>query len=197
MSDPKIWDYPKAILTTKYGTREIVVTEATHVHVSHDGYEGGTAKYLGPVRGINYHVSAHLYRWSDGTWHIGENDGYGFNFDILEGTDSSKDPKQWDKRQSNASSLYMSREGGFTDASKSAREAIGKEIERAFNEWIKTTEAAEAFEIGQEKYLRRELEEATGEMNKTFAAYQVAEKKANEANEALTQFLGEREGVKA
>lgn len=205
MSDPKIWDYPKAILTTKYGTREITVTDANHVHVSHDGYDQGTAKYLGPLRGIGYHVSAHLHRWSDGSWHIGANEGFGFNYDFIEGKDETTaalekrthDPDQWKKRQENASSLYMTRAGAFNDASKSAREAIGKEIERAFNEWIKTTEAAEAFEDGQEKYLRRELESTTEEMNKTFAAYQIAEKKANDANEALTQFLGEREGVKA
>jgi hypothetical protein len=206
MDKRQIWDYPKATLKTKYGDREMAATSNDHVHVTHPGYENGTAIGFGPIRGVTYHVSAHLHRRASGEWKIGPHDGWGFNYERIgerptyktdkEASDASAN--EYKQRDENHGSLYATRMGGkYEDASYPARLVIGKEIEQAFNEWIKTDEAIALFDEAQEKNLRRELESATEEMNETFAAYQVAEKKANKANEALTEYLDEKEGVKA
>lgn len=193
--------FKTAILETKFGTREITATDAKHVHVSHPGYEHGTAKMMGPIRGIEYHVSAHLFPWSDGTWHIGKYEGYGYNYEVFDGVNESNKqlearlhgPDQWKARQENASNLYATRawDGtkGHDDASKSARLAIGAEIERAFNEWVKTPEAIKVLGGAEREHLERELEAAEEEVTKTALAFNEAKQVRAAAKAALAKFI--------
>lgn len=187
------------IITTKYGTREVVPTPyidsktgalKEHIYVGHDGYEGGTAKFLGPIRGINYHVSAHLFKRPDGSWKIGEHADYGYNYEVLnEDPDYARDPDQWKKRQENHSNLYATRSAPFSieDASKSARLALGAAIEEAVNEWAKTTEAQAVISAARTETISGALDAAmlAREAAKTVLAD--AEKAVKAASRAVEQ----------
>ncbi len=52
-------------INSKFGALVAVLTDANHAHVS-------TAGVGITVNKVEYHVNCHLYRWSDGAWHIGQ-----------------------------------------------------------------------------------------------------------------------------
>lgn len=187
------------IVETKYGTREVVPTPyidkdtgllKEHLYVGHDGYAGHTAKFLGPIRGISYHVSAHLFKRLDGSWKIGEHADYGYNYEVLtEGAGGSQVPDQWKYRQENHSNLYATRSVPFSieDASKSARLALGAAIEEAVNKWARTPEGQARTRAARSTAISGALDAAMVAREAAKTALVDAEKEVKKASRAVEQ----------
>jgi len=102
-------------ITTKYGPAEIVATDAQHIYFDANK-NCGTYDNVGlTIRGVRYGTSAHLYRWADGAFHVGQ---------------------EGDRKGVYSDSLYMSRPRDYKrGVSESARRAAIEEIEAAVNVW--------------------------------------------------------------
>ncbi len=115
------------MIDTKLGPVEVHPTHANHIHIS---TESGTPGLT--VRGVPYHISAHLYLWADGTWHLG---------------------REGEAPYKQSESLYASRTDRYTEprdlyASRPARKALTAAIETAMNAWAQTKEAQETIDAG-------------------------------------------------
>ncbi len=118
-----------ATAPTKLGPIFITPTEATHLHVSsrngNDRNEGG----LLTLRGCEYYVSAHYYRYKDGSFQIGP--------EFTEAQDSNgkrmRETNAYERRQS----LYISNHA----ASESARNKLAEVLTTAVNECLLSNSA--------------------------------------------------------
>lgn len=166
---------------TKFGNVWVIATGRDHVYVSASRNcaswgtgvplpeESATGRH-GPltVRGVEYSVSAHLYKHPGGAWRIGE-------------------PGRTDYER--RTSLSVSRIHAATYAkshpSPSAWQAIATEITRAVGEWIKQ-HAAEMAEANRQAK-REELAAMDEEWREAEAKAKAARKRADKLREELRQ----------
>ena len=189
----------KAIIETKFGPRELTATSATHVYVGPPGYVNGSAPLMKGVglRGTEWHVSAHLYKWSDGTWHIGPNEGIGYNYDVLDRVRWEQAPFVDDRaasdfgqivyraKEENHGSLYAWR-GILINANLKQRAILGAAIEDAVNEWAKT--GGDVLKDAEHNRLRTELDNAKAVVEEARKAYNTAVDQQAKAQAALVDF---------
>lgn len=123
-------------IETSLGTVKLSPTDKFHIYCTGEC----------TVRGVSISYSIHLYRWSDGVFHCGEE-------------------KANDYARSH--SLYTSRKswsGGRYDAvvSASARKKILDVVAPAVNEWIKDNQVD--LDLAQEHAIQRQIEDRQGEI---------------------------------
>lgn len=122
----------RVVITTKLGQVEIVATSMQHLSVQ--ASNGGTPARNLTVRGIPYHVHAHLFLWADGTWNLGK-----------------EEEREYDR----ARNLYVTRtDAGHwgQDASESARKAITAALLDSVREWVQGPNAKSVIVAGTRMY---------------------------------------------
>ncbi len=132
-----------AKVSTKLGPIFITPTEANHLHVSsRNGYdrEGG----LLTLRGCEYYVSAHYYRYKDSSFQLGP-----------EFKENGEPTNSYDRRQS----LYISNHA----ASESARNKIAEAVTNAVNEWAAANPHVIA--AANIEHLRNKIESAQADVD--------------------------------
>src|SRR5258707_8704617 len=151
MPNPKVPSLSlPATVPTKLGPIFITPTEATHLHVSsrngNDRTEGG----LLTLRGCEYYVSAHFYRYKDGSFQLGP--------EFTETQDSNgkrmRETNAYERRQS----LYISNHA----ASESARTKLAEALTTAVNEW--TAANPQVIAAANLEHLRNKAETAQVEV---------------------------------
>src|SRR6266436_4016892 len=124
-----------ATVPTKLGPIFITPTEANHLHVSsrngNDRNEGG----LLTLRGCEYYVSAHYYRYKDGSFNLGP-----------------EEKNSYERRQS----LYISNHA----ASESARNKLAEVLTTAVNEWVSAN--PQVIAVANIEHLQNKVETARG-----------------------------------
>src|SRR4051812_13817975 len=63
--------HQRADIKTKFGTVVAFITDGNHIYITNNPDSGRNILPF-VVRGIPYNMSAHFYRWKDGTWRLGE-----------------------------------------------------------------------------------------------------------------------------
>lgn len=105
---------------TKYGTVQITPTEATHLYVTND-LDSQPSRASIIVNNIALaDVSAHLYLWKDGKWHIGPE----------EKQEWERNKHMWAKRDLK------------TEASTSQKQKLAEEFELVVNMWASMNQLA-------------------------------------------------------
>jgi hypothetical protein len=152
-------------INSKFGALVAVLTDANHAHVS-------TAGVGITVNKVEYHVNCHLYRWSDGTWHIGQ-----------------EGKNQYEQRQS----LHMTRKNWVRVndmyPSRAAFDKAAPEIRQAFVDFVHANPvlATEA----QWEHLQDALESAESKYAEALAAADEARKVRDAAQAAFDSFVRE------
>jgi hypothetical protein len=155
----------KHALPTKYGTMFATFTEANHVCVC-TGEEG--THFV--VNGIAWRLLVHLYKWSDGRFHIGE-----------EGKNS------YEHRMS----LHGTREswtGKYSDAAitQSAREKVAPVVENHINTFA--TSRPHVIEDAELQHLRENIEREQANYDEAVKTANEAKAKLNAAKKAFAKF---------
>ena len=147
-----------ATVPTKLGPIFITPTEATHLHVSsrngNDRTEGG----LLTLRRCEYYVSAHYYRYKDGSFNLGP-----------------EEKNTYERRQS----LYISNHA----ASESARNKLAEVLTTAVNEW--TAANPETIAAANIEHLHNKVEIAQGDVENAKKVLNQAEANLKAAEENL------------
>jgi hypothetical protein len=165
---------------TKLGPIFITPTDSNHFHVcsrdgnaSRDVHSGFLA-----LRGCDYYVSAHYYRWHDEAFHLG--------YEFKESDDSNGKrtvpTNTYERRQS----LYISNRA----ASESAHTKIEEVLNAAVNEWA--TANPDIIEAANLNDLTSKVESAEADVNtakealaKAQAALKIAEENLRTAKKAV------------
>jgi hypothetical protein len=160
----------KQSLTTKFGTMFATFTSNDHVCIS-TGDEKGNHFV---VNGIAWRLLVHLYRWTDGLFHIGE-----------------ESKNTYERRMS----LHGTREswtGKYSDAAitQSAREKVAPVIEDHVNTFV--TGRPGIVDLAQLEHLTGSLNRADGDYAEAMAAADKARKVRDDARSALDSFIGEK-----
>lgn len=155
---------------TKLGSIFITPTEADHLHVcTRDG--NSPEKFL-TWRGCEYYVSAHFYRWTDGSYQLGQ--------EFTEVQDSNgkhtRPANQYERRQS----LYISHHA----ASESARNKLAEMMTDAVNAW--TAANPDKLFDAETDHIKDELDSAIADRNKAKNALAEAEDAVEELKAKLT-----------
>lgn len=158
-----------AIVTTKLGDVEIVATSPDHLSVS--ASNGGTPSRNLTVRGVPYHVHAHLYRWTDGAWNLGR-----------------EDQNDYERGQY----LHASRTDRYTGprdlyASEPARKAITDAILTAVRDWVQTDDARQTISAGTRSNAEMTLSRIDNQLAKLRAEVAELEAERREA-EKLSRY---------
>jgi hypothetical protein len=152
-------------IKSKFGALVAVLTDASHAHVS-------TAGVGIIVNKVEYHVNCHLYRWTTGEWHIGQ-----------EGKNT------YGQRQS----LHMTRKSWTTVAtmypSKAAYDKAAPEIRQAFVDFVHANPVVTT--LAQREHLQDVLESAESKYAEALAAADEALKIRSAARAAFDSFVRE------
>ncbi len=147
-----------ATVPTKLGPIFITPTEANHLHVSsrngNDRNEGG----LLTLRGCEYYVSAHYYRYKDGSFNLGP-----------------EEKNSYERRQS----LYISNHA----ASESARNKLAEVLTTAVNEWVSAN--PQVIAVANIEHLQNKVETARGDIANAKKVLSQAEANLEAAKETL------------
>ncbi len=161
-----------ATVPTKLGPIFITPTEANHLHVSsrNGNNLARTENYLS-LRGCEYYVSAHYYRYKDGSFQLGP--------EFTEAQDSNgkrmRETNAYDRRQS----LYISNHA----ASESARDKLADVITNAVNEW--TAANPQIITAANIEHLKNKIETAQGDVENAKKVLNEAEANLKAAKETL------------
>lgn len=158
-------------VTTPFGPLDIVPVEKTRLRVE-TGIPMNVDDRALRINGVDYTVQAWLYRWSDGVWHLG----------------------QEDDRMSQLHEPRLSRRGSFgtDDVTRSAIEKARAAIESAVNEWAGENETA--LQAADVKWLEQELRRAEGNEEEAREAYDEAKEKTVWARAQLINATDRLEG---
>jgi len=136
-------DHPRATLKTKFGMVTAFVTDANHIYVTNNPDSGRNIQDF-IVRGVPYHVTAHFYRWQDGSWHLGE--------------------EKAQEYQRVYQALYMTRRDKMLEApSNAARKTVYDELQIVVGAWASQTQNAKTFSFAEHNKLEQDLERANDE----------------------------------
>src|SRR6266478_2807575 len=160
-----------ATVPTKLGPIFITPTEATHLHVSSrngkDRNEGG----LLTLRGCEYYVSAHFYRYKDGSFQLGP--------EFTEAQDSNGKHEQPTNTYERRQSLYISNHA----ASESARNKLAEVLTTAVNEWVSAN--PQVIAVANIEHLQNKVETARGDIANAKKVLSQAEANLEAAKETL------------
>lgn len=164
-------------IETKFGALWLTATDGAHI-CAHNGRNFSHATQTWEeaplsVRGVAIGANIHLYRWSDGSWNIGE-----------EGKNT------YEHRQSS----HLSRTDNWKkEVSESARKAINAETERAVREFVAANPAM--LNDAETEHLADEVSKAATAMQEAARAYDEARSAHATAYEALKSHreAGEKE----
>jgi hypothetical protein len=149
--------FHEVTIDCKYGRLRLAITQGDHIHADANANSKGDLAVGLTLRGVRYGASAHLHKWSDGRWHLG--------------TEADKDTYKILFHH-----LYVSRADSYTkEPSRSAREALGAEIERAVSAWADSVGAL-VFDEAQAAHVARRVETLQDEIGRLLA--EVREKEA-------------------
>jgi hypothetical protein len=153
-------------LQTTLGPLSIQFTDAKHAYIS-TGLDNTVT-----VNRVQYLVRCHVYLWSDGVWHIGE-----------------EGKNEWEQRQS----LYMTRVGWVnykdTHPSRSAHNKAAQELRLAAHNFAVNNPAI--IRDAQREHLREVAEKLEREYVEALNAADEIRKNRNLAQDAYDKFLVE------
>lgn len=161
-------DKQNYLLQTKFGSIYCKPTQADHIYMDMQGNYGQPCQSITVNNVAMTQVSAHMYLWTDGKFHLG----------------MQKDA-EWEQNRS----LYT-RRSITEDASDSARTKLKAELERVVNEWVKDN--APALKEAQYQYLLERKESVKQEIEKARKELNEKQEKLNDLYEKLKALCTEQ-----
>lgn len=127
-----------ALVSTRFGKLELTVTDGEHVHAACPRGEWWA------IRGVEYNVSAHLWKWRDGSIHLGQ-----------------ESKLEWERERD----CFMTRQNttNYRDMDKVSASAKNAAIEVAVNLWASKNK--QAFTFAQFRDIEDEIIRKTAERN--------------------------------
>ena len=153
------------LLIPLFGTVRVTFTEANHAYVATD-HSAGTGPVT--VRGVQYYIGVHLWKWADGTFHIGE-----------------ESQNSYERRMH----LHVSRTDWGKPVSESARTKIGQEVTVALNNFYNSNKSVAV--DAQREHLRGIMETLQRSYAEAIVAADKLRKQRDAAQDAYTNFLKE------
>lgn len=120
---PNFGEHKRHDVKCKFGTVAVIPTDANHIYATSNPDSGRNTLPFN-VRGVDYSVSAHVYRYKDGSWHVG--------------------PEKVAEYMRLRDGLYMSRRD-YKDPSDAARQAAAAEIETVVRAWAAKNSSSLSF----------------------------------------------------
>jgi hypothetical protein len=170
-------DQPDFVVSTAYGPLDIHVHSGDYARVE-IGIPMNVDERSFTINGVAHAVQARMHRWSDGRWHLGQED--------------DRTSQLYEPRLSRRDEYSSSRP---KEVSRSANEKARSAIEEAVNARLVEPDALAVIGLAHLRTLEKELDRAVSAHEQAEEAVKATQNEVDEANDRLkrARFVYERQ----